>query len=115
MSGKSLKEKARTLDVDPESRYALPQTLIVEGFFDSPVSSDEVVLKIKERFGRRWKTSHIQTYMQKFMNAGIIHGIKPTGHKGNYWVLASVTRAQALKLIGKTKRVREIEEDLFST
>lgn len=114
MSGKSLKEKVRALALDPQSRYALLQKLILNGLFDSPVSSDQVVLGIKETFGKRWKTNHVQTYMQKFMNAEIIHAVKPAGHKGNYWVLARVKREQALKLIGKQRKVKEIEEELFS-
>jgi len=115
MSGKSLKEKARGLTIAPQTRYALLQKLVLEGEFDSPVSSDEVVLRIKERFGKRWKTSYVQTYMQKFMNAEIIHAIKPAGHRGNYWVLATVKKEQALRLIGKKRKVQEIEEELFST
>lgn len=114
MSGRSLKEKAKSLRVDLQSRYALLQKLIVSGHFDSPVSSEAVVLKIKEKFGKKWKTSYVQTYMKKFMQAEIMHAVKPAGHKGNYWVLASVKREQALGLIGKTRRVREIEEELFS-
>ena len=114
MSGKSRKEKARTLAIDPQSRYALLQKLILDGFFDSPVSSEEVVLRIKEKSGRRWKTSYVQTYMKRFMEADIIQAIKPAGHKRNYWVLASVKRERALRLIGKDRKVREIEQELFS-
>ncbi len=84
MSGKSRKEKARTLAIDPQSRYALLQKLILDGFFDSPVSSEEVVLRIKEKSGKRWKTSYVQTYMKRFMEADIIQAIKPAGHKRNY-------------------------------
>lgn len=114
MSGKSLKEKARSLTIDPQSRYALLQKLILDGFFDSPVSSEQVVLRIREKSGKRWKTSYVQTYMQKFMKTDIIQAVKPAGHKGNYWVLASVKRDQALRIIGKKGKVREIEEELFS-
>lgn len=114
MSGKSLKEKARALSIDPHSRYALLQKLILHGFFDSPVSSEEVVLRIREKSGKRWKTSYVQTYMQKFMNADIIHAVKPTGHKRNYWVLTSVRREQALRFIAKQGKAKEIEEELFS-
>jgi hypothetical protein len=114
MSGSSLKEKARMMAIDPHSRYALLQKLILEGFLDSPVSSKEVVLRIRERSGNRWKTSYVQTYMQKFMKADIVHAIKPSGHRENYWVLASVKREQALRLVAKRATVREIQEELFS-
>lgn len=114
MSGKALKEKARALVIDSGSRYAQLQTLICDGFLDSPVSSEGVVLRIRETFGRRWKTSHVQTYMQKFMRAGIVHAVKQTGHHGNYWVLASLRRERALILIEKKRKVKERENDPFS-
>lgn len=114
MSGRSYKEQARQLALDATSRYVLLRDLICEGFFDSPVSSEEVVRRIKERFGKRWKTSHVQTYMQKFMSAGIIHAIKPARERINYWALADLSRADGLRLIGKTKQVREIEGEMFS-
>ena len=114
MSGKSLKDKAKALAIEANSGHVLLQKLILDGFFDSPQTSKAAVLRIKEKFGKRWKTTIVQTYMKKFMTADIIHAVKPTGHKDNYWVLTSVTREQALKFIGKTKKVREIEEDLFS-
>ena len=100
MPGKSLKEKARTLLIDAHTRYALLQKLVLDGFFDSPVSSEDVIRRIKEKFGKRWETSYVQTYMRKFMEAGVIHAVKLAGHKGNYWVLASMKREQALKVIG---------------
>ena len=114
MFGKALKDKAKALPVAPKSGYAPLQKLVVEGFFDGPVSSEEVVLRIKERFGERWKTSRVQTYMKKFLIAEIIHAVKPRGFNHNFWVLSVVSRDQALKQIGKTTRVREIEAQLFS-
>jgi hypothetical protein len=114
MSGKSLKEEARAFVVTPGSRYELLQKLILEDFFDVPVSSRAVVLRIKERFGKSWETIFVQTYMQKFMQAGILQAVKPTGQKGNWWVLASVSRAEALRTIGKVEGTLQIEEQLFS-
>jgi hypothetical protein len=114
MSGEALKEKARALQIDPQSRHAMLQKLILDGFFDAPVSSQTVVLGIKERFGKRVRISHIQTYMRKFMQAEVIRAVKPAGHRGNYWVLASVERDPALRLIGKQEKVLEIEDQLFS-
>jgi hypothetical protein len=60
------------------------------------------------------KTHHIQTYMRKFMESGIVHAVKPEGSKLNYYVLASVTREEALQKIGKDRRVLEVERQLFS-
>ena len=114
MSGNTLKQQAENLAIDPKSRYAFLQQLVVEGFFDSPIPSKDVVHRIREKFGKKWKTSHVQTYMRKFMTAGIIHAVKPHGNPNNFWVLASVSRSDALKLIGKTAKVQEIEQQLFS-
>lgn len=117
MSGKSAKEiieLARSLVVEPQSGHAVLKKLILDGEFDSPVSSAAVVHRIKETLGKRWKTSHVQTYMQKFMQAGIIHAIKPTGSAINYWVIANVSREESLRQISKSRKVHEIEEDLFS-
>ncbi len=114
MSGKSPKQLAKTLVINPKSRHEFLRRLVLDGCFDSPVLSSEVVLKIREKFGKKWKTIHVQTYMQKFMTAGIIHAVKPRGRGRNFWVLSSVSRDQALRLIGKKGKIREIEEELFS-
>ena len=52
--------------------------------------------------------------MQKFMKADIIHAVKATGHRGNYWILADIKREDALRSIGKKRKVLELEEELFS-
>lgn len=56
----------------------------------------------------------MQTYMAKFMRAGIVQAVKPAGSTVNYWVLTHVSRDEALRQINKGKRVREVEEELFS-
>jgi len=114
MSGKSLKEMVRALPVRQGGRHELLQKLIVEGVFDIPISSLAVVLSVKERFGKSWETILVQTYMQKFMKAGIIRAVKPANHRENYWVLASMPREEALELIGKSAKAPEMEQDLFS-
>lgn len=114
MSAKLLKEKARDLPIEAGTRHELLRQLVLEDFFDMPVPSAMVVLKVRERFGKAWITALVQTYMRKFMEAGIIHAVKPAGDKINYWVLASVPRERALRLIGKKSKVLEIEQDLFS-
>ena len=114
MSGKALRERAKALSFSPKSGYATLQNLIVHGFFDKPVSSEEVVRRIKEKSGESWETSRVQTYMRKFMLADVIHAVKPHGQRQNYWVLASVSREQVLNQLGKGRRIQEIEEELFS-
>jgi hypothetical protein len=114
MFGKLLKEKANELVLKPGSSHALIQKLILDGFFDSPVPSEEIVTRIRETSGIRWKTIHIQTYMKKFLQCGIIRAVKPSDSSRNYWVLANVPRSDALHLIGATHKIREIEGQLFS-
>lgn len=114
MSAESLKEKTRNLIIDPHSKYAVLQKLIVGGLLDSPVSSEGIVSRILEKSGKRWATSYVQTYMKKFMEADIIQAVKPPGHNGNYWVLACVNSEEGLRIIGKKGKVRKIEEELFS-
>jgi len=114
MSGKALKNKARVLEIAPGSGYALLQKLIIEGFFDMPVSSKEIVERIREKFGQKLKVNHVQTYMKKFMVEEIIHGVKVIGKRGNYWVLSCMPKREALNHIGKTRKVLEMEGELFS-
>lgn len=90
------------------------QKLIAEGFFDRPVSSQDVARRVTEKSGRRLKTSHVQAYLTKFLRADTLQAVKLDGTKGNFWVIASVSRAEAVKLIGKSKKVIELQEELFS-
>jgi hypothetical protein len=52
--------------------------------------------------------------MRKFIDAGIVHAVKPDGQKINYWILTSVSRDNALKLLVKGQKIRDVEENLFS-
>lgn len=114
MSAELLREKPCNLSIDPHSKHAILQKLIVDGFLDSPVSSKDVVSRIPQKSGKRWTTSYVQIYMKKFMGADIIQAVKPPGSRGNYWVLASVNSDEALRIIGKKGKARKIEEQLFS-
>jgi hypothetical protein len=107
-----LKQRASQISVERDSGHAWLQELICEGYFDTPVSSKDVVKRIAERFSRRWTTSRVQIYLRKFV--GIVQAIKPAGLHANFWVLASVSRSDALVMIGKSRRVVEIEESLFA-
>jgi hypothetical protein len=79
---------------------------------DAPVSSADIVHRVAEKFGRKWKTARVQTYMRKFV--GIVYAVKPRGLRMNYWVLASMSRPEAIQLIGKSNKVLEIEQGLFA-
>jgi hypothetical protein len=114
MAGSPAKTIAQAMVVDPSSRSAPLKKLVLAGFFDSPVSSKDVVLRIREKFGKRWKTSVVQVYMRRFMEAEIIHAIKVPGISANYWVLSDVAREDALRKIGRGRKVQELEASLFS-
>src|SRR5260370_12389517 len=115
MDGSPAKKLAEALTVDPKSRSALLRRLILDGFFDLPVSSSDVVLRVREKFGKRWQSSWVQVYLRRFMEAGVIHAIKPRGDRGHFWTTCDLTRDDALRQIGKSRKVREIEEHLFSS
>jgi hypothetical protein len=112
MTTEEVKGKAMRLDFAEGSGYAWLRELICDGFMDVPVSSADVVHRVSERFGRRWDTARVQTYMRKF--AGIVHAVKPRGSRINYWVLASIPRPEALAEIGKSRSVLEVEGWLFA-
>jgi hypothetical protein len=112
MNTDDVKERVRNLVFQRNTGHAWLQELVLDGFFDTPVSSKDVVIRIAEKFHKRWRTSKVQVYVKKFV--GILHAIKPHGAQMNYWVLASVPRADALQFIGKSRRIVEVEETLFS-
>jgi hypothetical protein len=114
MSGDTLKAAATGLTLQQGGPHDLFRRLIVGGTLDSPISSAELVQRVAETFGQKYETRHVQTYMRKFMEAEIIRAIKPKGMKSNYYVIASVTREEALREIGKDRRVLEVEAQLFS-
>jgi hypothetical protein len=108
------KAHALQMELDPKSNYELIRKLLLDDFFSVPVTSAQVVHRIRERFGRKLNTTYIQTYMRKFMGAGVIHAVRPQNSMANYYVLTNVSRSQALQTIGKEKRVLEVEQQLFS-
>lgn len=114
MSGNLLKKKANDMKFKKGSGYDFIRSLIIEGFFDLPVTSPAIVLRIKERFGKTLKLNHVQTYMQKFMLPGIIHAVKKEGASGNLWVITSVSRARALQLVEGGSKTVTAESELFS-
>jgi hypothetical protein len=109
-----LKNHAKGMVAKPGSIYAFIQSMIIEGFFDAPVSSSSVVIRIAEKFGKRVKSNHIQTYMRKFMLLGVIHAVKDQVSSTQYWVLASVSKYDALVTLKKSTQIQKLEERLFS-
>ena len=114
MSGDAVKASAAGLALQQGGPHDLFRRLIVDGALDSPTSSAELVRRVAESFGQRYETRHVQTYMRKFMEAGIVRAVKPKTARTNYYVIASVTREEALREIGKDRRVLEVEAQLFS-
>jgi len=114
MSGDALRASAASLTLLQGGPHDLFRRLIVDGVLDAPTSSAELVQRVAETFGQRYETKYVQTYMRKFMNAGIIRAVKPKAARGNYYVIASVTREEAFREIGKDKRIHDVEAQLFS-
>ncbi len=114
VAGEDPKEIARRMDLDGGSNYELIRKLLVEGLFDAPVSSAQVVGRIRETSGKKLSTGYVQTYMRRFMGAGLVHAVRPNKSQSNYYVLTTVPRQDALLMIGKQKRVLEVEQRLFS-
>jgi len=112
MTAEDLKRKAAGIRVTDGTGHSWLRDLVCEGFMDTPVSSAEIVHRVSEKFSRQWSTARVQVYMRKFV--GIVCAVKPRGSRVNYWVLASVSRPDALRIIGKSHRTLEIEHDLFS-
>lgn len=114
MSAKNLKDKTSQLPLQHGSKYELIQKLIIGGFFDTPKTTSELILEIRQTFGKKLQSNEIQTYMKKFMEASIIRAVHDKQSRGNFWILANMDKLRAERLIGKNKKVREIEYDLFS-
>lgn len=113
MSGDDLRQEARKLQVKQHGGHAQVRALILDGFFDQPVTSAEVCRRINEKFGVRWPTSKVQPYLLKFIEVGILHGIATDGI-GKVWVLSSVPHDEVLRIMSKGRKVAELEHDLFS-
>lgn len=114
MSGDTPHLRAAAMSFDPNSRFAIIQKLITEGLFDKPTSSKDVAQHVSERSGKRLKTTHVQTYLAKFQQADVLRSIKLNGVQGNFWVIASLSRADAARLIGKSEKIVELRAELFS-
>ncbi|MGD0208075.1 MAG: CHAT domain-containing protein [Verrucomicrobiota bacterium] len=97
MSGtsKNLKISATKLSLQKGGKHELLRKLIVDGFFDTPKTTNEIITEIRQNVGKRLKSNVIQTYMKRFMEEGIIYSFEIKQHHGNFWVLASVDKARA--------------------
>src|SRR3989338_8194019 len=107
MSAKNLKDKASHLPLQRGSKHELIQKLIVSGFFDIPKMTSELILEIRQTFGKKLKSNEIQTYMKKFMEAGIIRAVHDKQSRGNFWILASMDKLKGIRLIGKSKKIQK--------
>ncbi len=113
MSGSELRGKVLDLKLSRGSKHELIRKLIVDGFFDSPRTTNNLIGEIHDVFGKKFKTTEVSVYMRKFM-PDFIHCFKLGNVKGNFWVIASMSKDQAIKSVSKNERILAIEEDLFS-
>ena len=93
-----MKEKAKKLTFKAGSKYEFIKILIIEGFFDLPVTTEKLITEVRGTFGVKMKTTEVNVYMKKFMPE-FIRAIRPKGHQGNFWFLASLSKKTALKTI----------------
>jgi hypothetical protein len=114
MLGDTPQSRAARMQFGPDSHFATIQKLVVEGYFDKPISSKDVALHVSERSGKRLKTTHVQTYLARFQQADVLRSVKLEGTQGNFWVVASVSRTDATRVIGKSKKIVELRAELFS-
>ena len=56
---KKINERATAMELRKGGKHDFIRKLILEGFFDSPVTTAAVVTRIRERFGKRLKPKRI--------------------------------------------------------
>jgi hypothetical protein len=93
-----LKEAAANLSLRNGGPHERLQKLIVDGFFDRPRTTDELITEIRQTVGKRMQSNVVQTYMRKFMDKGIVRVLRSEQHHGNYWILASEEEVKAAQL-----------------
>lgn len=113
MLTKELKDEVKTLQFKGGSKYEFIRRLILNGFFDSPRTTEALIIEVRDIFGKRLKAIEVNVYMKKFM-PDFIRALRPSGHQGNFWVLASVTKEEALRALNKNNKIFIVEEQLFS-
>jgi hypothetical protein len=86
---KKLKALATNLSLRDGGKHELLRKLIVDGFFDTPKTTGEIITEIRQTVGTRLESNVIQTYMRKFMEQGIVRSLRDKHHHGNFWILAS--------------------------
>lgn len=114
MLAADLKQMAANLNFDAETGYARIRDLITSDLLDAPLTSSEIVRRISETRGERWRVDYVATYMKPFLASGIVHSVRPEGARANYWALTSVARNDVVRLLAKGRRVAQIEHELFS-
>lgn len=117
MSGKTsaeLKEVARLLELEKGSRPDLLRKLVLDGFFDFPVSSKDIVHRIREKFGNRWETRWVHPNISPFLGQGLIQGLRLPTQSGHFWALSSLSREDAFRLIKGKGASASAVDPLFS-
>jgi hypothetical protein len=84
-------QKVKAMLPRPETLAAYIQSLALQGLFDSPVQSRDVIREVRNRFGRRFPVSYVQTYMKPFLREGVLRGEDSPNKEGNVWCGAWVT------------------------
>jgi hypothetical protein len=101
-TAKQLKALTASLPLKAGGNHERIQKLIVDGFFDTAMTTDELIREIRQTTGSRWESNVVQTYMRKFMEKGIIRSLTSNRHRGNLWVLASDDEVKAAQVALQT-------------
>ncbi len=90
------------------------QKLILKGFLNTPVTTPEILKKIKNTYGRAFRPTYISTYMKPFMENEIVKAINIPGERGNRWCISNLSERDALARINLTRKEVLVAEQLFS-
>jgi hypothetical protein len=97
--------RAKQLKFSSKSFRAYLQDLILGGYFDNPSQSKDIVKAVRDRFGRKFPVSYVQTYIRPFLTAGVLRGKELPGRRGNLWFGAWLPDSE-LSVRGAAERLR---------
>jgi predicted transcriptional regulator len=108
----NLKEVASKLSLQKGSTHEHLRKLIVDDFFGTVKTTNEIIEEIRQTAGKRIESSVVQTYMKKFMDKGIIRALKAEKSRGNFWILANHENVKEAQAMLKSQTHRNVVEAL---
>ncbi len=102
-------KQAKCLVCKTGSLAAFIRELTLEGYFDTAASSGELLSAVKNRFGRKFPVTYVQTYMKPFLQAGILRAKRSEKYVGNLWL------GSWLKSDSRSKNVKSLDLEIETT